>query len=260
LANCFGGYFVFTLLGLKTSRIFIAENTQNVNSKIPTYIYNHPIIVYCSVTFFFVHLHNTRRLIVAKKNPNKNRGIFVTVKKRQSVRIALPCIRLQRKLLELLEKAKVRSTEYIFTIEGVGQTTLNKPVEVKPRPETALEFKISVVLAGGEYFTGVLKAPVKCVNDGLLTEISRAAAEVNASGWHEPSSDKIVYSNPAPPKVLSANQRLQLDIVAMLQKLEVEIGGLNRDIARLRDQRDNLAATKKELEEGLEALRKPPRT
>jgi len=197
---------------------------------------------------------------VAKKNPNQNRGIIVTVNKKAYVKLSLPCSRLHRRLLELLDKAKVRSTEYIFTIHDTGKI-LNSSfpaIKVEARPDTTLEFGVTIMLANGEMFVGNLKAPVKCANDGLTTELARAVLEINKTGWFETDTDKQpVMVKPAP--VLSANQKLAKDITELISGLDIEIKGLERDIARLQSRRDDMVKARQDLQTNLEFLKTKPR-
>ena len=198
---------------------------------------------------------------MAKKNPNQNRGIIVTVNKKAYVKLSLPCSRLHRRLLELLDKAKVRSTEYIFTIHDTGKI-LNSSfpaIKVEARPDTTLEFGVTIMLANGEMFVGNLKAPVKCANDGLTTELARAVLEINKTGWFETDTDKPSAPAKPAPIVLSANQKLAKDITELISGLDIEIKGLERDIARLQSRKDDMAKARQDLQTNLEFLKTKPR-
>jgi hypothetical protein len=194
---------------------------------------------------------------VAKKNPNQNKGISVLVKKNPDVRVPLPCIRLERLLLKLLQKAGVRSTQYIYTIQGNGKAepSKEKSVEIKTLPETTLAFRVTVMLWDGEFFTGILRAPVKCANDGLQTELNRAALEINTIGWSEPMPEKEATPAKATKATPTGNQAIQRNIEGLLKEMTIEANGLERDILRLVQKRTDMLRAMNTLEAELETLR-----
>jgi hypothetical protein len=179
---------------------------------------------------------------VAHKNPNQYTGILVTLRKASNVSTPIPCKRLQRRVLEFLQEAKVRSTEYVYTLSWVGSVAKEAavPVSVTIRPDTTLEFNLSVTLASGERFVGNLRAPVKCRNDGLTKELIRAATAINERGWRV-----VVENEPEqpPPKPISKEQRLKQDMKEVLRGLEVELNGVLRDALRLENKRVELTKT-----------------
>lgn len=191
---------------------------------------------------------------MAHKNPNQNVGILVTVRKSASVRLPLPCQRIQRRVLELLQEAKVRSTEYTYTLSGVGTTDKQKALAVTltTKPDTTLEFGLSIVLNNGELFVGNLKAPVKCREDGLTTELRRAATIINGRGWHE-SSNETQQTQPSRAS-LSKDQRLLQDMRQVLRGLEVEHNGVLRDALNLERKRVEIVKTIGELRKNIALL------
>lgn len=194
---------------------------------------------------------------MAKKNPNLNRGISVSIRKKANVRISLPCTRLERKLLELLEKAKVRSTEYIFIIQDTGKSepSLQKPIGIKILPDTTLGFRVTITLKDGEFFIGTLRAPVKCAGDGLQTELNRAALEINTTGWYETKPEKTAPAAKSAKIEATGSLKIQRDIIELLKSIAIEVGGLERDISRLQQKLDEMLKTKQGLESQLEILK-----
>ena len=193
---------------------------------------------------------------MAKKNPNRNRGIIVTVQKEASVKLPLPCTRLHRRLCELLKKAKVRSTEYIFTLQETQSSSPegSAPVRIENRSDTTLAFKITITLPDGEYFVGSLKAPVKCSPDGLPTELARAAAEINKTGWFEAEAVQTIPKAKALPAILSTHQKLLREMKALVPQLEVQIFGLARDIASFQVKKLEMEKTRQSILAKIELL------
>lgn len=193
---------------------------------------------------------------MVKKNPNLYSGIILRVNKVSSVPLPLPCQRLSRRLSELLETAKVRSTDYIFTLTGVGKLQVDErpAVTVTQMHDTTLEFDVKVFLPNGEFFVGSLKAPVKCRDDGLWTELSRAVNEINDRGWHK----EKVESEKKPmcqQSQVSENERLARRIDAYLDSNQRCREAIDRDIAIRQKQIDDLTKASKELTWYKEILR-----
>lgn len=194
------------------------------------------------------------------KNPNQNQGIIVTISRNANVRLALPCTRLQRRILEFLKQAGVRSTEYHFKITGIGKVDqASTPcVGIKTKPDTTLEFGMTFRLPDGELFVCDMKAPVKCANDGLGTELKRAAEAINEVGWFEQKSDIRTNTSVEVTDVRrSENETLARKIDALISDMDIEIAGLTRDADRLIARLDEIKQKRAELDSARSALRKP---
>lgn len=191
---------------------------------------------------------------MARKNPNQYPGILITIKKIPGVKLPLPCQRLHRRVLEFLQEARVRSTEYTYTLTGVTKidTSGTTPVTVTNKLDTTLEFGLTITLGNGELFVGNLRAPVKCKDDRLSVELARAAAAINSRGWHETAIEKQRGEPALVPQ--QPHQQLIKEMQKLLRGLEVELGGVTRDIERFQGKKREITRTMEQLRKNIETL------
>lgn len=191
------------------------------------------------------------------QNPNQTVGIILTIKKVHSVRISLPCQRLERRIKEFLLLAKVQPSEYRFVLESTGESkSPNRlALRVSAKSGSTIDFELHINLPGGEFFIGTLSAPVKCNDDKLVEVFARTATQICSLGWHsEKETTSKLPALPPPTSKQVANELLAQKIKTWVKAADVEIAGCKRSINRMNDTISGLEETKLLLQEQLRGL------
>jgi hypothetical protein len=163
----------------------------------------------------------------------KNNIFYVihVTKARSLNKIALPCRRLERRLLEILVKGQLPSNEYEFTIyEANIPTDEGKPrlCSIETYANSTIYFTIGILINGSEYFEVSLKVPVQYRDDNLVVNLKKAEKTINNQGWCEDSllTKSILRKN--------SNQKSNADLIDEMNKWleasEREIRGINNEI------------------------------
>lgn len=171
------------------------------------------------------------------KNPNQTASILLTMSKVNSLRISLPCVRLERRIREFLLQAEVKQTEYKFVLTSTGKNRTSSPpaMRVSPKLGSTIEFEVQVNLPDGEFFKGTLSAPIKCGDDKLIEVFARTATEISSKGWHE---EKVaVPRRLRPSRSVNIHQKVLLarKIEAWVKAMETEKAGYERSIKKLEE-------------------------
>jgi hypothetical protein len=156
----------------------------------------------------------------------------IHVSKAKSLKkIALPCHRLERRLLEILVVAELPTNAYEFTIYEAATPTAEDKIRlcsIEAYANSTIYFTINVLIDGTEYFEVSLKVPAQYIDDNLVVKLKEAEKIINRNGWYKDS--QLTNSSQRKNSNRASNAHLINEINTWMEASEREIRGINNEI------------------------------